>query len=89
MQMAFDGLGYQEEDFPVSKMTSETIFSLPMHGYMEDLTIQKIGNILRSALGWPSPEIVDSPKKGKQTSEAEEISRLRRENQRPKMERDI
>ncbi len=51
MQMAFDGLGYQEEDFPVSKMTSETIFSLPMHGYMEDLTIQKIGNILRSALG--------------------------------------
>ncbi len=29
------------------------------------------------------------PGKGKQTSEAEEISRLRRENQRLKMERDI
>jgi transposase len=29
------------------------------------------------------------PGKGKQTSEAEELSRLRRENQRLKMERDI
>ncbi len=31
----------------------------------------------------------ENPGKGKQVSEAEEISRLRRENQRLKMERDI
>ena len=49
MQTAFDELGYSEEDFPVSKKTSETILSLPMHGYMDDLAIQKIGDILRSA----------------------------------------
>jgi len=35
LQTAFERLGYQEGDFPVSEDCSERIFSLPMHPYLE------------------------------------------------------
>ena len=34
LQTAFDGLGYQVGDFPVSEKLSRQVFSLPMHAYM-------------------------------------------------------
>ncbi|HAS6078384.1 DegT/DnrJ/EryC1/StrS family aminotransferase [Vibrio vulnificus] len=34
-QTAFKELGYQEGDFPVAENLAKTVFSLPMHGYMQ------------------------------------------------------
>ncbi|KAF7788290.1 hypothetical protein PRUB_a2915 [Pseudoalteromonas rubra] len=34
-QTAFKELGYQEGDFPVAESLAKTVFSLPMHGYMQ------------------------------------------------------
>ncbi len=42
MQTAFSHLGYRPEDFPVSLETSERIFSLPMHAYLQDEEILEI-----------------------------------------------
>lgn len=42
LQNAFSGLGYRVGDFPVSEQTSERIFSLPMHPYLDDATIATI-----------------------------------------------
>jgi UDP-2-acetamido-2-deoxy-ribo-hexuluronate aminotransferase len=45
-QTAFAYLGYQPDDFPVSKNLSESIFSLPMHPYLEEAQIRHICEIL-------------------------------------------
>jgi dTDP-4-amino-4,6-dideoxygalactose transaminase len=36
LQTAFKSLGYRTGDFPVSERCSETIFSLPMHPYLDE-----------------------------------------------------
>jgi len=41
-QTAFSYLGYAPDDFPVSLNLSETIFSLPMHPYLEEEQIRHI-----------------------------------------------
>jgi dTDP-4-amino-4,6-dideoxygalactose transaminase len=38
-QTAFKSLGYNKNDFPISEMLAERVFSLPMHGYIKDLKI--------------------------------------------------
>ena len=45
-QTAFNGLGYQIGDFPVSELFSQQVFSLPMHPYMEDSDMQAVVNCL-------------------------------------------
>ncbi len=42
LQPAFAHLGYGQGHFPVSESVSERIFSLPMHPYLEDETVQQI-----------------------------------------------
>lgn len=49
-QTAFSYLGYQPDDFPVSKNLSESIFSLPMHPYLEEAQIRHICEILLKVL---------------------------------------
>jgi dTDP-4-amino-4,6-dideoxygalactose transaminase len=43
-QTAFKYLGYSEGDFPVSERLASTVFSLPMHPYLDD---SEIDNIVR------------------------------------------
>jgi len=51
MQTAFSNLGYEKDDFPVSVGTSARIFSLPMHGYLKQVEIQRITqNITKNLL---------------------------------------
>jgi len=49
-QSAFAYLGYNTGDFPVSEKTSQNIFSLPMHPYLENAVIQFIADNIRSVL---------------------------------------
>jgi dTDP-4-amino-4,6-dideoxygalactose transaminase len=42
LQQAFAYLGQQAGDFPVSEDTSSRIFSLPMHPYLDQATIERI-----------------------------------------------
>jgi dTDP-4-amino-4,6-dideoxygalactose transaminase len=42
LQEAFSNLGGKPGDFPISEYLSERIFSLPMHPYLEDETIDRI-----------------------------------------------
>jgi dTDP-4-amino-4,6-dideoxygalactose transaminase len=49
LQTAFSYLGYRQGDFPVSEMTSERIFSLPMHPYLEQDAQIKIANVLKKS----------------------------------------
>jgi len=44
---AFEYLGYQDNDFPVSLVLSKRIVSLPMHPYLELNDIEKIVSILK------------------------------------------
>ncbi|MFZ5447626.1 MAG: DegT/DnrJ/EryC1/StrS family aminotransferase [Thermodesulfobacteriota bacterium] len=46
LQRAFAHLGYQRGDFPISERSAERIFSLPMHGYLEDWQIAKIVQVI-------------------------------------------
>lgn len=48
LQHAFRDLGCQEGDFPVSEDVSRRIFSLPMHPYIDDETIEKITEVIQS-----------------------------------------
>lgn len=48
LQQAFRYLGYKEGDFPVSEDVSKRIFSLPMHPYIKEETIEKITAIIQS-----------------------------------------
>ena len=47
---AFEHLGYSEGDMPVSEKTSERIFSLPMHPYVDDELIKKVADVVRAAI---------------------------------------
>lgn len=46
LQTAFKSLGYREGDFPISERYSETIFSLPMHPYLEVSSQKEIVSVL-------------------------------------------
>jgi len=35
-QTAFNYLGYKQESFPVAEKLAQSVFSLPMHGYIND-----------------------------------------------------
>jgi len=45
-QKAFEHLGYQQNDFPVSESVSQRIFSVPMHPYLDEYSIFEICNTL-------------------------------------------
>jgi len=47
MMKAFEYLGYQDNDFPVSLVLSKRIVSLPMHPYLELSDIEKIVSIFK------------------------------------------
>ena len=50
LQTAFAYLGYKEGDMPASEDCSRRIFSLPMHPYLKNSTIERIASELISAL---------------------------------------
>ena len=41
-QTAFKSLGYQEGDFPVAERLASSVFSLPMHGYVDTTLFSKL-----------------------------------------------
>jgi dTDP-4-amino-4,6-dideoxygalactose transaminase len=47
LQQAFQYLGYKEGDFSVSEEVSRRIFSLPMHPYLKDETIDEIIEVIQ------------------------------------------
>ena len=47
LQEAFSSLGYREGDFPVSEEISRKVFSLPMHPYLSDETIEQIASVIK------------------------------------------
>ena len=47
LQQAFRNLEYKEGDFPVSEDVGRRIFSLPMHPYIKDGTIEEIIDIIQ------------------------------------------
>lgn len=48
LQTAFSTLGYGEGDFPVSERCSESIFSLPMHPYLDENSQKEIVSALKT-----------------------------------------
>ena len=46
LQTAFQGLGYQSGDFPISEDCSNRIFSLPMHPYLGAADQEKIAQLI-------------------------------------------
>lgn len=48
LQTAFSQLGYRQDDFPVAEYTSERIFSLPMHPYLEPSDQEQIIQALKT-----------------------------------------
>tara|TARA_B100002052_G_scaffold298370_1_gene331669 strand:- start:1642 stop:2766 length:1125 start_codon:yes stop_codon:yes gene_type:complete len=50
LQKTFDKLGYKVGDFPISENISNRILSLPMHPYLDELSINKISEIIKSAI---------------------------------------
>lgn len=42
LQPAFESLGYQNGDFPISEDTAQRIFSIPMHPYLEEEDLDRI-----------------------------------------------
>jgi len=46
LQTAFQGLGYQSGDFPISEDFSSRIFSLPMHPYLDAADQEKIAQLI-------------------------------------------
>lgn len=48
LQKAYEHLGYKEGDFPVAEKTSQRIFSLPMHPYLQDEQIETITSLINS-----------------------------------------
>lgn len=49
LQTAFSSLGYRQGDFPVAEHTSERIFSLPMHPYLESRDQDQIIEAVKKA----------------------------------------
>ncbi|HYE09767.1 MAG TPA: DegT/DnrJ/EryC1/StrS family aminotransferase [Patescibacteria group bacterium] len=47
LQQVFHKLGYKEGDFPISEDVSRRIFSLPMHPYLKDETIEEIIKVIQ------------------------------------------
>lgn len=45
-QGAYRGLGYRNGDFPVSESTSEAIFSIPMHPYLDKEAQERIASVI-------------------------------------------
>ena len=50
LQTAFQTLGYEKGEFPVSEKCAETIFSLPMHPYLSETTQSQISLTLKRAM---------------------------------------
>lgn len=50
LQEAFRNLGYGPGDFPVSESAAREIFSLPMHPYLTDDTVDRIVETIRGAV---------------------------------------
>lgn len=50
LQQAFAGLGYRPGDFPVAEDASRRIFSLPMHGYLDDAEVDAVAAAVLSVL---------------------------------------
>ncbi|HAH78235.1 MAG TPA: aminotransferase DegT [Ruminococcaceae bacterium] len=48
LQKVYEPLGYRKGDLPVAEKLSETVFSLPMHGYIADDVIDEVCSILKS-----------------------------------------
>lgn len=49
LQEAFRNLEHKHGDFPMSEAVSGRIFSLPMHPYIEDETVERIAEVVRAA----------------------------------------
>ena len=49
LSTAYADLGYQSGDLPVTEMASQSVFSLPMHPYLESDLIEKICGIISNA----------------------------------------
>ncbi|MCH4239239.1 MAG: DegT/DnrJ/EryC1/StrS family aminotransferase [Oscillospiraceae bacterium] len=47
LQKVYAPLGYKEGDLPVAEKLAKTVFSLPMHGYITDETIDYICGVLQ------------------------------------------
>ena len=52
LQQAFRDLDYMEGDFPVSEGVSRRIFSLPMHPYFKDETVDEIIEVILGCCPW-------------------------------------
>ena len=50
IQKTFKNLGYKMGDFPISENVSSRILSLPMHPYLDQLSIDKISEIIKSSI---------------------------------------
>ena len=50
MQTAFKSLGYSAGDFPISLETSQKVFSIPMHPYLDDNQVSMIADALKKSL---------------------------------------
>ncbi len=50
LQTAFGTLGYKKGDFPVSERCAQTIFSLPMHPYLDKSDQKAICSIMQTAM---------------------------------------
>tara|TARA_Y100001970_G_scaffold191350_1_gene232662 strand:- start:1723 stop:2847 length:1125 start_codon:yes stop_codon:yes gene_type:complete len=50
LQKTFKQLGYKMGDFPISENVSSRILSLPMHPYLDELSIDKISEIIKSSI---------------------------------------
>lgn len=47
---AMEYLGYKKGDMPEAEKVAGTVFALPMHAYLDDATIEKIGDVIRSVV---------------------------------------
>jgi dTDP-4-amino-4,6-dideoxygalactose transaminase/acetyltransferase-like isoleucine patch superfamily enzyme len=48
LQKVYEPLGYRKGDLPVAEKLAETVFSLPMHGYITDDVIDRICSVLKN-----------------------------------------
>ncbi len=48
LQKVYEPLGYRKGDLPVAEKLCDTVFSLPMHGYIEDEVIDTVCSVLKN-----------------------------------------
>ena len=48
LQTGYKYLGYQKGDMPICEAIADQVFSLPMHPYLEDATIDHIASVIQS-----------------------------------------